>query len=206
MDVVITGRHQSVSDRFREHVSDRMAKVEQLAPRALRTEILVSHEKSKSKPSERVEITCHVRGPVARAEATHEDKYAAFEMAMDKLVERLRRANDRRRVSRARGKKGEVLGAPAEPAPIAPLVESPPEEPDLFGAIGDSPIEVREKVHLSSPMTLAQALAEMELVGHDFYLFHDSDTGKPSVVYRRRGWTYGVIHLEVAQVPQEAAS
>ena len=99
-----------------------------------------------------------------------------------------------------------MLGAPAEPAPIAPLVESPPEEPDLFGAIGDSPIEVREKVHLSSPMTLAQALAEMELVGHDFYLFHDSDTGKPSVAYRRRGWTYGVIHLEVAQVPQEAAS
>ena len=69
---------------------------------------------------------------------------------------------------------------------------------DLFGAVGDSPIEVREKVHQSRPMTLEDALREMELVGHDFFLFLDSETGQPSVVYRRRGWAYGVIHLEVA--------
>ena len=66
-----------------------------------------------------------------------------------------------------------------------------------FGAMGESPIEVREKVHASAPMTLEDALNQMELVGHDFYLFHDSDTGQPSVVYRRRGWSYGVIHLKV---------
>jgi hypothetical protein len=72
-----------------------------------------------------------------------------------------------------------------------------------FGAVGESPIEVREKVHASAPMTLEDALNQMELVGHDFYLFHDSDTGQPSVVYRRRGWSYGVIHLKVdaAEVP-----
>ena len=66
-----------------------------------------------------------------------------------------------------------------------------------FGAVGDSPIEVREKVHASAPMTLEDALNQMEMVGHDFFLFHDSDTGQPSVVYRRRGWSYGVIHLKV---------
>ena len=60
---------------------------------------------------------------------------------------------------------------------------------------GDGPLVVREKVHHSHPMTIDQALLEMELVGHDFYLFHDSDCDKFSVVYRRRGYDYGVIRL-----------
>ena len=61
----------------------------------------------------------------------------------------------------------------------------------------DSPVEVREKVHRSRPMTLSDALREMELVGHDFYLFHDIDTDRASVVYRRHGWSYGVLHLDL---------
>ena len=61
----------------------------------------------------------------------------------------------------------------------------------------DSPVEVREKVHRSTPMTLSDALSEMELVGHDFYLFHDIDTDRASVVYRRHGWSYGVLHLDL---------
>lgn len=60
---------------------------------------------------------------------------------------------------------------------------------------GDGPLVVREKVHHSRPMTIDQALLEMELVGHDFYLFHDSGCDKFSVVYRRRGYDYGVIRL-----------
>jgi hypothetical protein len=60
---------------------------------------------------------------------------------------------------------------------------------------GDGPLVVREKLHVSRPMTIDQALLEMELVGHDFYLFHDSGCGKFSVVYRRRGYDYGVIRL-----------
>ena len=96
MDVVVAGRHQQLSERFRAHVSERLEKVEQLAPRALRVEVLVSHEPNRraTKATERVEITAHVRGPVIRAEATHDDKYGAFELAMDKLLERLRRASD----------------------------------------------------------------------------------------------------------------
>jgi len=64
---------------------------------------------------------------------------------------------------------------------------------------------VREKVHATMPMGLDQALYEMELVGHDFYLFHDKDTNQPSVVYRRRGWSYGVIHLDVSQDEQRVS-
>ncbi len=62
---------------------------------------------------------------------------------------------------------------------------------------GDGPLVVREKVHAARPMTLDQALYEMELVGHDFYLFVDQETHRPAVVYRRRGYDYGVIALEV---------
>ena len=60
----------------------------------------------------------------------------------------------------------------------------------------ESPVVVREKVHAAAPMTLDDALFEMELVGHDFYLFTDAGTGRPSVVYKRRGYDYGVIRLE----------
>jgi hypothetical protein len=62
---------------------------------------------------------------------------------------------------------------------------------------GDGPLVVREKSHAATPMTLDQALYEMELVGHDFYLFVDKESERPSVVYRRRGYDYGVISLEV---------
>ena len=61
--------------------------------------------------------------------------------------------------------------------------------------VGDGPLVVREKFHASQPMTIDQALLEMELVGHDFFAYHDSQCGKFSVIYRRRGYDYGVIRL-----------
>ncbi len=205
MEIVVTGRHVTVSDRLRDYVESKLGKVTQLAPRMQRVEVLISHENNPrlAKASERVEITCRSKGPVIRAEACADDRQAAVDMATDKLLERLRRAQDRRKVHR-RGRKGPQSLAEAGPLLTAPVPETTPgadgvdgEAPDLFGAIGNSPVEVREKVHASSPMTLEQAVREMELVGHDFYLFHDSDTDRPSVVYRRRGWSYGVLHLEL---------
>ena len=62
---------------------------------------------------------------------------------------------------------------------------------------GDGPLVVREKTHAARAMTLDQALYEMELVGHDFFLFQDALTGTASVVYRRKGYDYGVLHLQV---------
>jgi hypothetical protein len=69
---------------------------------------------------------------------------------------------------------------------------------------GDGPLVVREKTHAAAPMALDQALYEMELVGHDFYLFVDVDTKQPSVVYRRHGYDYGVIHLNADEAGSEA--
>jgi len=205
VEIVVTGRHMQVSDRFRAHLDEKLAKIPQLAPRVQRVDVVVSHEPNKrqAKSCERVEITCHVKGPIVRAEACLDDKYAALDVAMDKLMERLRRAQDRRRVHRGRRAPESVAAATArlaeqngvEPGEAAQDDEA--FDDDKFGAQGNSPIEVREKVHASSPMPLEQAVREMELVGHDFYLYHDQETDQPSVVYRRRGWSYGVIHLKV---------
>ena len=197
MDIVVTGRHTTVSDRFRQHIADKLEKVQQLAPRTRRIEVVVSHEANRrqSKACDRVEITCHIKGPVVRAEACQEDRYAALDVALEKLLERLRRKHDRS-VRRGRNSQ-ESLGTAAALQPPEPAAESESEPQDDTGVFGDSPIEVREKVHSSAPMTLDQALREMELVGHDFYLFHDVETDKASVVYRRRGWSYGVLHLDL---------
>ena len=207
MEIVVTGRHMQVSDRFRAHLDEKLAKIPQLAPRAQRVDVVVSHEPNKrqSKACERVEITCHVKGPIVRAEACLDDKYGALDLAMDKLMERLRRAQDRKRVHRGRHTPESVAEASARfEANGSAVVEdagsaADESDHDRFGTQGNSPIEVREKIHASTPMGLDQAVREMELVGHDFYLYHDEDTGQPSVVYRRRGWSYGVIHLDVAQ-------
>jgi ribosomal subunit interface protein len=198
VDIVVTGRHMTVSDRFRAHIEEKLSKISQLEPRTRRVEVLVSHEPNRrqAKACERVEITTYAKGPVVRAEASVEDKYAALDLAIDKLMERLRRQNDRRQVHRGRRTPESVARATARI--VAPDGEPGAAYPDHDGGpFGDSPVEVREKVHRSTPMTLADALREMELVGHDFYLFHDVETDRASVVYRRRGWSYGVLHLDL---------
>ncbi len=198
MEIVVTGRHVEVKDRFRRHLQEKLAKVPQLAPRIHRLDVVVSHEvnKRQSPVCERVEITCVGKGPVVRAEAAAEDPYVALDRAYAKLLERLRRAHDRKVVHRGRHAPESVAQATARSARLlvpedqAPVDDVPGQE--------DSPIQIRTKVHEASPMSLDQALYEMELVGHDFYLYVDEQTNRPSVVYRRRGWEYGVLHLALS--------
>ena len=197
MDIVVTGRHLTVSDRFRAHIEDKLEKITQLEPRTRRVEVLVSHEPNRrqAEACDKVEITCYAKGPVVRAEACVEDKYAALDLAIDKLMERLRRQKDRRQVHRGRRTPESVASATARI--VTPADGGPVDAADDGDPFGDSPVEVREKVHRSTPMTLSDALSQMELVGHDFYLFHDIETDRASVVYRRRGWSYGVLHLDL---------
>jgi len=196
VDIVVSGRHLTVSDRFREQVEEKLGKITQLEPRTRRVEVVLSHEENRrqGKPCDRVEVTCYAKGPVVRAEACAEDRYSALDMVLDKLMERLRRRSDKRQVHRGRRTPESVARATAriEAPSVADEAENEPDGPFV-----DSPIQVREKVHRSEPMTLADALREMEAVGHDFYLFHDVDTDRASVVYRRRGWSYGVLHLDL---------
>ncbi len=207
MDISVTGRHLTVSDRFRAHIEEKLAKITQLEPRTRRVEVLISHEPNRrqAKVCDKVEITCYAKGPVVRAEACEEDKYAALDVAIDKLMERLRRQHDRRQVHRGRRTPESVAAATARIVPPAEAAAQESEVDANVGPFGDSPVEVREKVHRSSPMNLADALREMELVGHDFYLFHDTETDRASVVYRRRGWSYGVLHLDLDGTLEDSA-
>ena len=197
MDIVVTGRHLTVSDRFRAHIEEKLEKITQLEPRTRRVEVLVSHEPNRRQAEvcDKVEITCYAKGPVVRAEACVEDKYAALDLAIDKLMERLRRQKDRRQVHRGRRTPESVASATARI--VTPAEGGPAGVVDDVDQFSDSPVEVREKVHRSTPMTLSDALSHMELVGHDFYLFHDIETDRASVVYRRHGWSYGVLHLDL---------
>lgn len=201
MDIVITGRHTEVPERFRRLAEEKLSKIGQLAPKVQRADVELSHERNprQAQTSEKVEITLRGKGPVIRAEASSEDPAAALDIALGKLGERLRRTRDRRKVHH-----GRQTPASLRQAPVGTALPAEPEADgagftDLHGddAADASPVVIRTKDHSAAPMTLDQALYEMELVGHDWFLFVDVETMRPSVVYRRRGWNYGVIRLEV---------
>jgi ribosomal subunit interface protein len=203
MEIVVRGRHMEVSDGFREHVAEKLAKVERYDGKCHRIDVELSQETNPRLADQavRVEITCHGKGPVIRAEAAADEKFAALDIAYGRLVERLRRAADRRhdhKRSQGRAFAERMHASAARPAPDEAIGASAPsgaaDEPP------EGPMVVREKVHRAPAMTLDQALYEMELVGHDFFLFHDVESGTPSVVYRRKGYDYGVLHLEVDDV------
>jgi ribosomal subunit interface protein len=204
MEIVVVGRHAEVSDRFRRHVEDKLSKVQQLSPRAQRVDVELTHERNprQSDVSERIELTVRGKGPVVRAEARADDQYAALDLAAGKLMERLRRARDRHKDHRKNGAVPTPAVAVAEeplPTPGPEPADVPPVRADgeaVEVPWGDSPVVIREKLHQAEPMTLDDALYEMEMVGHDFFLFIDAETALPSVAYRRRGWSYGVIRLD----------
>ncbi|HYP43721.1 MAG TPA: ribosome-associated translation inhibitor RaiA [Propionibacteriaceae bacterium] len=207
MDVVVKSRHCHVSDDFRSYVDEKIDRLEKLDDRVIRVEVEVSAEKNRRQHDQasRVEITVRTKGPVVRAEAAAEDKPAAFDLALDKLMAQLRKAADRKRVHHGTRTPTSLHEAAAEPITSTDDAPSEDENADVHTVAGmevhgDGPLVVREKVHNAEPMTLDQALMEMELVGHDFYLFLDSEHRTPSVVYRRRAYDYGVIRLETSGV------
>lgn len=217
MDIIVKGRHTSVSDRFRDHVTTKLARIERLDNRLIRVDVEVSKEANVrvTDDRERVELTIHSRGPAIRAEASADDRFAALDLALGKLEGRLRRISDRRKVHHGNhcppsvAELTSVLADTYEPLP-EPVPAGPPVQeraeagraPEGYSEPivpiemeGDGPLVVREKFHKADPMTIDQALLEMELVGHDFYLFRDKESGHPSVVYRRVGYAYGVLRL-----------
>lgn len=207
MDIVVKGRHCEVSDRFREHVEEKLSRLEKHDHRVIRVEAEVDIERNPRLQNRavRVQLTAISKGPVIRAEAAAEDKLAALDMAVDKMASQMRRAADRKKVHRGRHTPVSVAQALARVdqrlngvAPEEAPAELEQHQVGPLAVTGDGPLVVREKTHTAAPMTLDQALYEMELVGHDFFLFIDEDGHRPSVVYRRKGYDYGVIALEGA--------
>jgi ribosomal subunit interface protein len=210
VDIVVKSRHHEVTDRFRRHVIEKLSKVEKMDERAIALTVELCEERNPrlAEQKDRIELTLDCPGPVVRAEASAGDPYSALDLAAAKLETQIRRAQDRRKIHRNRKAVADSIkrippmaDLPRGTAPLlsADGAASDNPEADLqpYGAAGDEgPMVVREKTHSASPMTLDQALYEMELVGHDFYLYVDKDSGLPAVVYRRRAYDYGVIRLE----------
>ena len=203
MDIVVKGRNVEVPDHYREHVADKLSKVERCDQKLMRADVELFHERNprQSDKCQRVEITVMTRGPVVRAEACAKDFYAALDLAITKLDGRLRRSADRRRVHRGRHAPVSVAAATAKLPTDLSLAKPAEESSSATTALAehdeDQPWRiVREKEHPADPMTVDDALFQMELVGHDFYLFLDKESGRPSVVYRRRGYDYGILSLE----------
>src|SRR5919112_4410783 len=207
MDVVVKSRHVEISDSFREHVEEKLGRLEKHDHRVFRLEVEVDRERNPRQQERcvRVELTAFSKGPVIRAEACADDKRAALDLAVDKMAAQMRRASDRRRVHRGRHTPVSVSQALAgidqalNGLPAAPQEDETERQVGPLTVQGEGPLVVREKTHTAAPMDLSQALYEMELVGHDFFLFVDQDSGRPSVVYRRRGYDYGVIALDVTR-------
>ncbi len=206
MDITVSGKKCEVTDQFRDHVEDKLSRLERFDERVERVAVQVCHENNPSRSSvaERVELTFFTKkGTVVRAEASAVDRFAALDAALDRLTAQVRRYRDRTKVHRGRHAPVSVAQATAALLDLPDTDaewsedEPPPAKRDVAGVVveGDGPLVVREKTFDTLPMCLAEALEQMELVGHDFFLFVDSTTMLPSVAYRRRGYDFGLIRL-----------
>jgi len=213
MDITLAAHGVAIPDRFRDYIDEKADKVLALAERAQNFQVKVSRENSSrgGASEDIVELTVLGKGPVIRAQAKSPDKYVAFDQALDHLIKRLRRAKDKKMVHHGRQRPeslselsaGGFPGIDITPASVEVLrsvstgsiaVISDDEETMDSGA-PENPVVIRNKVFEPHVTTPEDAVDYMEVVGHDFYLFIDKETSMPSVVYRRKGWNYGVISL-----------
>lgn len=199
-EVVVKGRNVEVPDHFRLYVAEKLARLERFDRTIYLFDVELDHEKNRRqrKNCQHVEITAKGRGPVVRGEACADSFYAAFEGAVSKLEARLRKSKDRRKIHY-----GDKTPVSLHEATALDRLDAAFARPNTTDA---APTEVavddhepgrivRTKEHPATPMTVDDALYEMELVGHDFFLFHDKDSDRPCVVYRRHAYDYGLIKL-----------
>ena len=201
-EVVYKGRNVEIPDHFRIYVSQKLARLERFDRTIylFESSSIMNATVASVNPVSAWRSPLRGRGPVVRGEACADSFYAALESAVVKLESRLRRGKDRRKVHY--GDKTPVSLAEATAA--MPLPEQafnhegaePHEHEAVFLDQDHAPGRVvRTKEHEAKPMTVDDALYEMELVGHNFFLFYDKQTERPSVVYRRHAYDYGLIRL-----------
>src|SRR3954469_6152668 len=197
-EIVFKGRNVEIPDHYRTYVSQKLARLERFDRTIYLFDVELDHERNRRqrKSCQRVEITARGRGPVVRGEACADSFYAALESAVAKLESRLRRGKDRRKVHYGDKRPVSLAEATMVSAPEAFVQRDGGESDAVDGLEFHEPGQiVRTKEHPAKPMTVDDALYEMELVGHDFFLFHDKQSDRPCVVYRRHAYDYGLIRL-----------
>jgi len=202
-EVVVKGRNVEIPDHFRIYVAEKLSRLERLDRTIYLFDVELDHERNRRqrKNCQHVEITARGRGPVVRGEACADSFYAALEGAVCKLENRLRRSKDRRKIHYGDKRPVSVAEATSN-MEVGPLIDSLNGSPDESSQVDGVAIDeyepgriVRTKEHPATPMTVDDALSQMELVGHDFFLFHDKQSDRPCVVYRRHAYDYGLIRL-----------
>jgi len=188
MRIEFQGRNAEVTTRLRQHAEPRIATLDNLFDRVADVRVTVATQRA----WRTVEITLEADGVLLRSEERTNDELASFDKALDRLERQLRRYRERvrhhgRRLTR------DAVGEPVAEGAPEPVAASEPEE-----QVAPHDIEiVRTKTHALKPMTPEEAALQMELLGHDFFLFFDAQSEQVEVVYRRRDGGYGLIEPEV---------
>jgi putative sigma-54 modulation protein len=197
VDIKISGRKVAISDALREQVESKIGgalKVFDIKP--MSCDVVLRVDKNRSNPERRAcEVTVFVRDNVVRVVAVASDLDAAIDEAASKVTRQLRKYKTRIVDKRQRAKRPE------------PVVENVSDLADLIapvqGEYEDDEL-VREKVVELKPMSVDEALVQIDLIGHDFYMFEDSRTGLTNVVYRRKNGGYGIIKPKIEDEDEQA--
>ncbi len=178
----VISRNMEINQRLQEYAEKKLQKIERHLNEVEETRVEFSHNRSARNSAERytAQITTRVKGVLLRAEERSDDLFAAFDAALDKMMRQIERYKGRRYRGRGDGRSA---------AEVVPIPE--PEEEEV-----PSPI-VRRKKFVLLPMTEDEAIEQMNLLGHDFFLFYNAETGQINVVYRRHDNTYGLIQPEL---------
>jgi putative sigma-54 modulation protein len=183
MDVTIKGKGVEVTDRLQDYVQKKMGKLDRYLPSITEIWVELSVEGTKAAQDRQVcQVTVRANGAILRAEERSDDIFGSIDTVLDKMYRQIARFKGKRR-NRWRG-----AAAPAEPLPVD-LEEEFEEEPSNI---------VRFKRFRMTPMSPEEAIEQMELLGHDFFVFYNADEGQINVLYRRKEGNYGVIQPELA--------
>lgn len=187
MDIIFRGQHLHVDDRFREYASERLNKLTRYLP--LADHAIVDLRREAKGDRYVVQVTISANGTFLRAEERNFDLLAAVDATADALSQQVKRFKEKKLLrSEQRISKEEMAAGPEGGEPQR-------REPDTEVVLGRV---VRLKRFPMKPMTEAEAIEQMELLNHDFFLFEDADRGTLAVLYRRREGDYGMILPETA--------
>ena len=182
MDVTIRGRNVEVTPRVQDYVEKKVGKLDRYLPTISEAHMELAAEKTRSAQDSQVaQLTIRSRGSILRVEERHQDIFAAIDAVLDKMNRKIGRYKGKRQ-DRSRASAEEIAG---EELPI----ELPAEEP--AGQI------VRIKNFRMVSINPEEAIEQMELLRHDFYVFFNADVGQINVLYRRKDGNYGLIQPEM---------
>lgn len=192
MDITVSGRKMPVSDSLREYAEDKIGgAVDQLDVGAIACEIVLYREKNPSNPNPAIcEVTVIMKGHVARVEESEEDMFAAIDVAAAKIARQLRKFKTRIMDKRKKKVEAEVSHEHKEAHPASDL-----DLDRLMDELSEDQIVRRKKVRCT-PMTEDEAMTQLDLLGHDFFMYTDRDSNRTHVMYRRGKGGYGLLTPE----------